>query len=204
MSPTLNQGVPTLIVLAEHKGMIDSSGNKQSANQTTRLITSSVRRNSPQFGVSSLIHHCNMLNNILAKIEANLARADDALMLDDRGFLAETNATNVFVVDRRGRVLTPHASACLHGITRGMVLDVVGPATGTPVLEADIALPAAYSAAEVFTTGTMGELIPVVEIDGRVIGGGQRGPVTQLLQRAYATLVRERAVDIRKLAQELE
>src|SRR5207302_7559988 len=114
MDPRLNAAGPTLIVLAEFKDPVyDQNG--------VTLVTSSVRRFPPDC-LDPKIHHCNLLQSILAKIQANAAGADDALMLDRQGFVAETNATHVFLV-RRGTVLTSHESACPEGITRGTVLE---------------------------------------------------------------------------------
>ncbi|MCH79364.1 branched-chain-amino-acid aminotransferase-like protein 2 [Trifolium medium] len=87
------------------------------------LVTATTRRNSPN-SLDSKIHHNNLLNNILAKVEGNNAKADDAIMLDKDGFVSETNATNIFIV-KKGRVLTPHADYCLPGITRATVMDLV-------------------------------------------------------------------------------
>ena len=116
-------------------------------------ITSAIRRNSPQF-LDSHIHHNNLLNNIFAKIEANVAGMDDAVMLDDRGFLAETNATNLFW-SAMALLLTPFAHACLPGLTRQFVMDT-RLKSGIPVREADLTLTELYTADEAFTTGTMG------------------------------------------------
>ena len=172
MSPTNNKAGCCLIVLAEWKKPVyESSG--------IRLITSSVHRNSPAT-LDSKIHHNNLLNNILAKIEADVAGADDALMLDLNGFVAETNATNVFLV-RSGTLVTPHPDACLPGITRAVVIELAREA-GIETVERNVSLSEVYTADEVFTTGTMGELSPVLEVDGRIIGSGERGPVTQRLQ----------------------
>jgi branched-chain amino acid aminotransferase group I len=176
MDPRLNQSGPCLIVLAEHKPPIYDRGG-------IRLITSAIRRNSPQC-VDSKIHHNNLINNILAKIEANVAGVDDALMLDLDGFLSETNATNVFLV-RRGHLLTPHADSCLPGVTRGMVIEIAR-AHDIPVTERNLSISEIWSADEAFTTGTMGELSPVLEVDGRTIGDGQPGPLTGRLQALYA------------------
>ena len=120
MDPRLNETGCTLVVLAEHKAPVyDTSGLK--------LVTASIRRPGPDV-LDPKIHHNNLLNSILAKIQANVAGADDALMLDDRGFVAETNATNLFtVVD--GEVLTPYAHACPEGITRATIL-TIAPAAG--------------------------------------------------------------------------
>jgi branched-subunit amino acid aminotransferase/4-amino-4-deoxychorismate lyase len=185
MSPTNNQGGCTLIVLAEWKGSVDSSGKPQSNAAGTRLISSTIRRNTPSC-LDSKIHHNNLLNNILAKIEANVAGVDDALMLDMEGFASETNATNIFFV-KRGAVLTPHADACLPGITRRKVI-ALARSLGLEATERRVSIAEVYAADEMFTTGTMGELVPVVEVDGRRIGSGFRGPVTAKLQEAYSKL----------------
>ena len=179
MDPRLNVHGCTLIVLPEYKGAVYGSGE-------IKLVTSTIRRNGPSY-LDSKIHHNNLLNNILAKIQANHAGADDAVMLDDRGFLAETNATNVFLV-RDGVLGTPFGHACLPGITRGYTLDLAQK-LGIPVREGDYSLTELYTADEAFTTGTMGGLAHIVEVDGRRIGPADRqgpGPVTAQLQAAYA------------------
>ena len=148
-----------------------------------RLITSAIRRNSPQF-LDSKIHHNNLLNNILAKIQSNLAGVDDAIMLDMNGFVSETNATNLFIV-KGGTVLTPTADACLPGITRRVVMNLCRE-HDIPLVERNISLTEVHTADECFTTGTMGELSPVVEVDGREIGNGKVGAMTKRLQSIYA------------------
>ncbi len=175
MDPRLNVYGPTLIVLAEYKGLVYG-------DEGISLISSSVRRNSPAT-LDSKIHHNNLLNNILAKIEANVAQADDAIMLDLECFVAETNATNVFAI-KDGAVLTPSAVACLPGLTRNIVIELAK-REGLEVREDRISLSEFYTADEVFTTGTMGGLAHVRMIDGRLIGGGEKGPVTQRLQSVY-------------------
>ena len=185
MDPRLNQSGPTLIVLAEHKAPVyDRSG--------LRLITSSLRR----FGPDTLdpkIHHANLLQSILAKIEANVAGADDALMLDQRGFIAETNATNLFFVSG-GVVMTSRTVACPEGITRATVLDLCAE-HDIPSRVKDLSLTEAYRADEAFCTGTMGELASVTEIDGRVIGDGAPGSLTKRLGDLYRDMtVREGVV----------
>ena len=149
------------------------------------LVTASTRRNSPAT-LDSKIHHNNLLNNILAKIEANVAGADDALMLDLHGFVAETNATNVFVV-RDGELHTPHADACLPGITRGVVIKLARDAK-LNCHQRNLSLTEIYTAQEMFVTGTMGELTPVLEVDGRAIGNGRPGRLTKKLAEAYLDL----------------
>lgn len=127
------------------------------------------------------------INNILPKMQANLAGAADAIMLDMDGYVSETNATNIFMVDDEGVLLTPHADHCLPGVTRGTVLKLAKELE-IPNEVRRVSLAEFHAAEEVFTTGTMGELTPVTMIDGRVIGSGSRGPVTQRLQDAYKTL----------------
>ncbi len=169
MDPRLNQAGPTLIVLAEYKPPV--YGGKG-----ITLITSAVRRPAPD-SLDPKIHHNNLIPSILAKIQANAAGADDALMLDPRGFVAETNATHVFVV-ANGEVLTPWTVACPEGITRAVVLEICH-ANGIACHERDLSLTQVHRANEVFCTGTMGELVPVVTVDGRTIGDGLAGPVTR-------------------------
>lgn len=160
MDPRLNQNGSCLIVLAEWKPLVyDNTGG-------IKVISSSQRRNGPQF-LDSKIHHNNLLNNILAKIQANVAGKDAGLMLDERGFVAELNGSNVFMV-KGNSILTPHANACLPGITRGTVISLCIEA-GIDIQEADLSLSQFINADAVFATGTMGELTPVVEIDGRTI-----------------------------------
>jgi branched-chain amino acid aminotransferase len=178
MDPRLNRSGPTLIVLAEHKAPVyDLAG--------ITLITSSVRRPPPDC-LDPKIHHNNLLPSILAKIEANAAGADDAVMLDHRGFVAETNATHLFLVTG-GRLGTPAALACPEGITRATVLELAAQA-GLPCDVRDFSLTDFYNAGEVFVTGTMGGLAPVTTIDGRAIGDGKPGPVTARLMELFADL----------------
>ncbi len=175
MDPRLNQYGTTLIVLAEWKDPVYNPGG-------IRLITSAIRRNTSQC-IDSKIHHNNLINNILAKIDANVAGVDDAIMLDIHGFVSETNATNIFLV-KRGVLLTPHADSCLPGITRGLVLRLARD-HGIPCQERNISIAELYSADEIFTTGTMGELAPVLEVDGRVIGDRGIGPLTGRLRDLF-------------------
>jgi branched-chain amino acid aminotransferase len=178
MDPRLNQSGPTLIVLPEHKPPVyDSSG--------ISLVTSSVRRPPPD-SLDPKVHHNNLLNSILAKLEANVAGADDAVMLDHRGFVAETNATHIFAVSGGG-LATPTAAACPEGITRQVVLDLAADA-GLTVTVGDFSLAQLYTADEIFVTGTMGGIVPVLTLDGRQIATGKAGPVTLRLAALFADL----------------
>ena len=180
MDPRLNQAGPTLIVLAEHKPPVYDNA------KGIKLISSTIRRNNPQF-LDSKIHHNNLLNNILAKIEANVAGADDAVMLDLHGFVAETNATNMFMVKNR-TLFTPLSDACLPGITRKLVLEMATE-LGIPAREKNISLTEFYNADEAFTTGTMGELTPIQEIDGRQIINRVGSELLQKLQQHFTTKI---------------
>jgi branched-chain amino acid aminotransferase len=175
MDPRLNQDGPTLIVLAEHKPPVY-------AKTGLNLITSKIRRPPPDV-LDARIHHANLLNSILAKIEANNAGADDALMLDTRGFVAETNATHVFIV-REHDVATSRVVACPEGITRATVIEICA-AEKIRCLETDLSVVDIYSAREMFCTGTMGELAGVIRIDNRQIGDGKTGPMTKRLSELY-------------------
>jgi branched-chain amino acid aminotransferase len=181
MDPRLNQSGPTLIVLAEHKPPVY-------AKTGLSLITSKIRRPPPDV-LDARIHHANLLNSILAKIEANNAGADDALMLDTRGFVAETNATHVFIVRNSGSrtsgdLATGHVVACPEGITRATVFEICA-AEKIRCVETDLSLVDVYGAHEMFCTGTMGELAGVNRIDNRQIGDGNVGPMTKRLSDLY-------------------
>jgi branched-chain amino acid aminotransferase len=191
MDPRLNTSGPLLIVLAEFKDPVyDLSGIK--------LITSSVRRPAPDC-LDPKIHHNNLLPSILAKIEANVAGADDAVVLDHRGFIAETNATHIFMAFTSGGlgahgvplddpvVATPTTRSCPEGITRSTVLNLAREA-GIETEIGDYTQSQLYNAAEVFVTGTIGGLAPVVSVDGRMIGDGTTGPVTKRLTDRYTAL----------------
>lgn len=176
MDPRLNQSGPTLIVLAEHKAPVY-------AKTGLNLITSKIRRPPPEV-LDARIHHANLLNSILAKIEANNAGADDALMLDTRGFVAETNATHIFIV-RHGNLATSRVVACPEGITRATVIEICA-AEKIRCVETDLSVFDVYGAHEMFCTGTMGELAAVTKIDNRQIGDGKVGPVTKRLSDFYS------------------
>ena len=186
MNPRLNQSGCTLIVLAEWKPPVYSDNG-------IRVITASTRRNTPQC-LDSKIHHNNLLNNILASIEANVANVDSAIMLDVHGFVSETNDTNLFIV-KNGIVATPHADSCLPGITRRMILDICHE-NGIPAEERNISLTELYTADEVFTSGTMGELTPVLEADGRQIAGDEVGELTKKLQVLHREFAFEHGTEL--------
>lgn len=186
LDPRINTAGHTLIILAEHKPPVyDKSGI---------TLKTSAHRRPPADVLDQKIHSCNQLTSILAKLEANAAGADDALMLDTRGFVAETNATHLFFVED-GVIRTPTTVACPEGITRAVILELCA-ANGIGCRETDITLAEAYRAEEVFCTGTMGEITPVVEIDGRRIGNAARGPLTARLSELFGDLTATEGVRI--------
>jgi branched-chain amino acid aminotransferase len=180
-------------VLAEHKPPVY-------AKTGLSLITSKIRRPSPDV-LDARIHHANLLNSILAKIEANKAGTDDALMLDARGFVAETNATHVFIVRNsdesrgNGELATGHLVACPEGITRATVIELCA-AEKIRCIETDLSLIDIYGADEMFCTGTMGELAGVISVDDRQIGDGKIGPITKRLSDLYAKRTATEGVQI--------
>lgn len=178
LDPRINQKGCSYFILAEHKKPVyDKSG--------LRLHTASVRR--PFANVlDQHIHSCNQLTSILAKLEANAAGADDALLLDTEGNLAETNATHVFIV-KDGVVKTSTTKACPQGITRLTVLALCRE-HGIPCEVLDIAESEVHQADEVFCTGTMGEIAPITRIDDTEFSGGETGPVTARLSELYGAL----------------
>src|SRR5438045_1876687 len=186
MDPRLNQSGATLIILAEHKAPVYSKSG-------LKIITASVRRPPPEV-LDARIHHANLLNSILAKIEANNAGADDALMLDTRGCVAETNATHVFIV-RHGDLATSRVLACPEGITRATVIEICA-AEKIRCVETDLSLVDVYGADEMFCTGTMGELAGVIQLDNRKISGGKIGPMTKRLSEFYAQRTAKEGVPV--------
>ena len=160
MDSRLNQSGCCLIVLAEWKKKV------YDFSKGIRAISSSIRRSIPAF-LDSKIHHNNMLSLVIAKIQANISGYDAAVMLDERGFVAELNDTNLFMV-KEGSIFTPFAHACLPGITRQTFIDLFKE-NKVNIFERDLSLVEFINADLVFATGTNGEITPVTEIDGRSI-----------------------------------
>jgi branched-chain amino acid aminotransferase len=158
-------------------------------------ITVSVRRNAPE-ALPTNIKSLNYLNNILAKIEANIKGGDEAIMFDVRGNIAEGSGDNIFLV-KKGKMYTPFTQIDLNGVTRGAVLDL-SQKLKIPVVEANLGYFDMYTADEVFVTGTAAEIGPITKIDGRVIGTGKPGPITKKLMKAYTELTRTTGTPIKK------
>lgn len=179
--PRVTIGPPTIVILPEYK-----VANPEVAERGVRLFTVHVRRGAPDVQDPGLNSH-SKLNCILACIQAAKAGADEALMLDPQGFVATCNSTHFFIV-RRGEVWTSSGRYCLHGVTRGKVIELCT-ANAIPVRECDFSLTRVYGADEAFVTGTFAGVAPVAEVDGRRIGSGERGPITARLQRLYGELL---------------
>jgi len=182
MDPRVNQSGCCLIILAEWKPPVYDN------DHGITVFTSTIRRNNPSF-LDSKIHHNNLLNNIQAKIQANIAGKDAALMLDYAGFAAELNGTNIFMIVG-DTVYTPHADACLHGITRGMIIQLCRD-NDIQLIEKNISLTELYTADQVFCTGTMGELTPITEIDGRSIRNDVDNTLTKRLIHLFEEAIPE-------------
>ncbi len=181
--PRLAVGGPNVVIIAEHK--IADPGVK---TEGIRLFTSTVRRPPPDTLDQRLNSH-SKLHEVVALIQALNAGADEALMLDPTGAVATCNATNFFVV-RRGEVWTSTGHYSLNGITRRIVVELCR-TCGVPVSERAFSLTDVYGADEAFVTGTFGGLTPVIAVDGRQIGAGERGPLTARLTDLYAEAVAE-------------
>lgn len=176
--PALSQRGPTMVIIMEH--------SRPKIPRPIRLATVPHLRGLPMTQDPKLNSH-SKLNCILACIAAQKAGADEALMLDVHGFVNTTNACNFFIV-RKGQVWTSTGDYCMNGITRQKVIDLCR-ANGIPVFERNFSLVDTYSADEAFLTGTFGAQTPVGSIDGRTIGTGQMGPMTQRLRDLYKALV---------------
>ncbi len=176
--PALSRSGPTMVIIMEH--------SRPKIPRPIRLATVPHQRGLPMTQDPKLNSH-SKLNCILACIAAEKAGADEALMLDVHGFVNTTNACNFFIV-RRGEVWTSTGDYCMNGITRQKVIDLCR-ANGIPVYERNFSLVDTYSADEAFLTGTFGAQTPVSMIDGRQIGTGEMGPMTQHLRKLYKALV---------------
>ena len=181
-------GTPQIIVIARPTISI-----YREPSRGVTLITSSFRRPPPDT-LSPSIKSLNYVNNILARIEANDRGADEALMLDVNGYVAEATADNVFIVTSRG-LATPRTATNLNGVTRETVLEIADD-LGIPYEERPFSLFEVWTARELFVCGTGAEVVPVLSVDGRTIGSGNIGPTTRRIVDAYASLVRSTGTPI--------
>lgn len=180
--PRVTVTPPTIVIIPEYKSALP-----ETLVRGIRLFTVHVRRGYPDVQDPKLNSH-SKLNCIAACIQATKAGADEALMLDPHGFVATCNSTHFFIV-RNGEVWTSSGDYCLGGITRGNVIRICRE-HGIPVFERNFSLTDVYGAEESFVTGTFAGVAPVSEVDGRVIGDGQRGPLVERLQQLYLELIR--------------
>jgi len=188
--PRLTISGPNLVIIPEHK----LASNEPKINGIS-LFTSTIRRGSADYLDPKLNCH-SKLHEVQALIQAIEAGADEALMLDTRGFVATCNATNFFII-RNGTVLTSTGQYCMNGITRGNVLRICRE-QNIPHAECDFSLFETYGADEAFVTGTFGGLTPVVRIDGRVIGSGKPGPHTAELSAHYEKLIEQEILNFKE------
>jgi branched-chain amino acid aminotransferase len=172
---------PTIVIIPEYK-----SPRPETLNKGIRLFTVHVRRGYPDVQDPKLNTH-SKLNCIFACIQASKAGADEGLMLDPHGFVATCNSTHFFIV-RSGEVWTSTGDYCLGGITRGNVVQICRD-NDIPVFEKNFSLTDVYGADESFVTGTFAGVAPVIEVDGRVIGEGKKGPMVERLQKLYLQLI---------------
>ncbi|MCH8306251.1 MAG: aminotransferase class IV [Candidatus Marinimicrobia bacterium] len=179
--PSANVGDSTLVIIPEFKIASDESKTKG-----LRLFTVHVHRSYPDIQDPKL-NSLSKLNCIIACIQADKAGYDEALMLDPHGFVSTCNSTNFFIV-KKNEVWTSTPNYCLNGVTRGNIIRLCRE-NNIPVYEKDFSLMEVYSADESFVTGTFAGVIPVKEVDGRVISKGKRGEITQKLQKLYSELI---------------
>ncbi len=178
--PALSQQGPTIAIIMEHSRPV--------CPRPIRIATVPHIRGLPMTQDPKLNSH-SKLNCILAAIAAEKAGADEALMLDVHGFVNTTNSCNFFIV-RKGEVWTSTGDYCMNGITRAKVIQVCRSA-GISVYEKNFSLVETYGADEAFMTGTFGAQTPVGEIDGRMIGSGEIGPVTERIRGLYQALIQQ-------------
>ena len=181
--PRITITPPTIVIIPEYKTALP-----ETAHKGIKLFTVHVRRGYPDVQDPKLNSH-SKLNCITACIQAAKAGADEALMLDPHGFVATCNSTHFFIV-RRGEVWTSSGDYCLGGITRGNVIALCEQ-NQIPVRQKNFSLTDVYGADEAFVTGTFAGLAPVREIDGRIIGDGERGPMVEKLQKLYLAMLEQ-------------
>jgi branched-chain amino acid aminotransferase len=181
---------PSVIIIAATIALYHDDFYKKGLS----IVTCATRRSSPA-ALNPAVKSLNYLNNVMARVEANLAGADEALMLNDAGNVAECTADNVFIV-KHGQIFTPPiASGALRGITRAVVFEI-GAELGVKVRENDITRHDIFVADECFLTGTAAEIVPVVKADGRSIGNGKPGTITTRIMARFRQVTRETGTPI--------
>src|SRR5690348_4692792 len=181
---------PSVIIIAAAIALYP----KEMYERGLTVVTCATRRTNPS-ALNPAVKSLNYLNNVMARIEANQANADEGLMLNDEGNIAECTADNVFII-KRGHIVTPPITAgALRGITRGVVFEIAAE-TGIKVTEADITRHEMFIADEAFLTGTAAEIIPLVKADGRPIGTGKPGPITTRMISRFREITRETGTPI--------
>ncbi|MFT5502882.1 MAG: branched-chain amino acid aminotransferase [Gammaproteobacteria bacterium] len=179
--PRITITPPTIVIIPEYKEALP-----ETASRGMRLFTVHVRRGYPDVQDPKLNTH-SKLNCITACIQATKAGADEALMLDPHGFVATCNSTHFFII-KKGEVWTSSGDYCLGGITRGNVIQLCRE-NDIPVFQKNFSVSDVYCANESFVTGTFAGLAPVSEVDGRMIGDGNRGPMVERLQQLYLAML---------------
>lgn len=181
---------PSVIIIAATIALYHEDFYRKGLN----IVTVATRRSNPA-SLNPAVKSLNYLNNVMARIEANLAGADEALMLNDAGNVAECTADNVFII-KHGQIYTPPITAgALRGITRSVVFDIAAE-FGIEVMEADFTRHDIFVADECLLTGTAAEIVPVVKADGRVIGNGKPGPITTRIIARFREITRETGTPI--------
>ena len=181
---------PSVIIIAAQIALYPESVYRNGLT----VVTCATRRTSPA-ALNPAVKSLNYLNNVMARIEANLAGADEALMLNEAGNVAECTADNLFVVKHGHIVTPPTAAGALRGITRGVVLEIAAE-LGLKVTQGDVTRHDVFVADECFLTGTAAELIPVIKADGRTIGTGKPGPITTRMIARFREITRETGTPI--------
>ncbi|HXX41635.1 MAG TPA: branched-chain-amino-acid transaminase [Chthoniobacterales bacterium] len=181
---------PSVIIITAQIALYPESVYKNGLS----VVTCATRRTNPA-SLNPAVKSLNYLNNVMARIEASLAGADEALMLNDAGYVAECTADNVFIL-KHGQIFTPPITAgALRGITRGVIFEIAA-GLGIKIHETNITRHDVFIADECFLTGTAAEIIPVVKVDGRTIGNGKPGPITTRTIARFRELTHESGTPI--------
>lgn len=186
-----NCGKPNVVVIAQGWGAM--YGDLYEVG--LKAVSVCVRRNAPD-ALSPNIKSLNYLNNILAKIEANEKGGDEAIFLDQNGFVCEGSGDNIFIV-KNNKVLTPFTISNLKGVTRATAIELLDE-MGYKVIEANLGLFDLYTADEIFVTGTAAEAAPITRLDGRIIGTGKPGPMTMKMVEAFDKITQSTGTPIYK------